>query len=137
MKKAIDITRISAQRTSDRRLEFTMLQRAMLGALLGQQTGGKVSGYIGRPATEEDMHALYSALRKVRLSADEVAPFLQSFGVEKRLDLARIGAKEETQTITLDGGEARVLRAFLSGWLRADGALADRDWAEGILQACD
>jgi len=39
-------------------------------------------------------------------------------------------------TVSLDSTEARLLKAFLTGWLKTEGALADRDWAEELIQAC-
>lgn len=122
--------------TSDRQLKLTLLQRVCLGVLLSRQTGKTISVATGKEATDEDTAALYSVLRKVRCAPEDTAPYERRLGMETALDLSKVSVQSGIKDFTIDGYEARVLRAFLSGWLKAEGTLSDRDWAEGIIESC-
>ncbi len=122
--------------TSDCQLKLTLLQRVCLGGLLARQTGRTISAATGKEATDEDTAALYSVLRKVRCSPEETAPFERRLGMDTAVDLSKIAVQAGIKDFTVDGYEARMLRSFLSGWLKADGTLSDRDWASGIIEQC-
>lgn len=119
--------------TSDRQLKLTLLQRVCLGGLLSRQTAKTITQATGKETTEEDTAALYSVLRKVRCVPDELAPYERRLGMETALDLSKVAAHPGITDFMIDGYEARVLRALLSGWLKAEGTLADRDWVTPII----
>ena len=122
-----------------REIHFSFYQRFCLTSLLGRQTFESIKKAIGREVAEDDAVALSSVRRKVKTSPADIAPFTKRFGGDSRVDLDTIAElPEEAQAVTaiLDTGEARMLKAFLIGWLKVEGALGDRDWADPIIAAC-
>ena len=137
---AVDIATAATQRT-DRKVQFSLYQRVIVGNLLGAQTAATLRKILGRDASDEEQAALYCIRGKVmvRPNAAEMARFTQRFGGEQRIDqmaLMQLPAEENGVRPTLDGMEVRLLREFLSGWLKVDGSLADRDWLDGLVEQC-
>lgn len=139
MKSNLSLAEAATQKTSDRSIGMTLIQRVQVGGLIAQQTSSKVSKAIGREATEDDMGALYSILRKVRATPEELSPFTRRFGGDKTLDTDGLIAAQTSEIrlhARLDGYEVRLLGALLAGWLRNEGAIGDRDWASPVIDAC-
>lgn len=135
----LSIAEAATQKTLDRSIGMTLVQRVQVGGLIAQQTAAKVSKAIGHDANDDDMAALYSILRKIRATPAELVPFTRFFGGEKTLDVQQMIAQQETEVplhARLDGFEARLLGQLLSGWLRNEGAIGDRDWATPVIEAC-
>lgn len=137
-KQPLDIATAATQ-NSDRRMEFTLLQRTLLAAIIGQQGTAKVKVAINREVNDDDMGALWSIRRKIQPAPEETLPYMRNLGGNKNLDIEAMSlASKEVgaRKIVLDGFESKLLKAFLSGWLKNDGSIADRDWAVPVIENC-
>lgn len=124
---------------TERTVQFSLYQRLAVANILGTQTQAKLRAVIGRDVTEDEVIALYSVRRKIRTTAEDLLPYSHRFAGDVKVDMGKImGLPEETDAarVTLDSQEARLLKTFLQGWLKTEGALADRDWAQPLLDRC-
>ncbi len=122
--------------TSERAVKFSLYQRFLLTFLLGRQTMESLRKAIGGDVRDDDAIALYSVRRKVKTESDELVEYSQRIGKDTHYDLTQIQnlpATVKSVSPTLDGGEIRILRVFLAGWLKVEATLADREWVEPLL----
>ncbi len=125
-----------ASKSINKAVALTLFQRIALTNIIGAQTHDKLRKCIGREISEDDSAALYSVRRKVRPSTDEIAPYFRSFGGDKTVDLAAVQQNGDKVDAALDTVEARLLKSFLSGWMKNEGSLADLDWAAEVMEQC-
>lgn len=130
---------VAATQNTDRRVTFTLFERVILAGLIGNQTTDTLTRIMKRELTEDEKVALYSIRRKIKVDPGILAPYTRKFGGDTLVDQGLIQALPPEVDCTkalLDGMEMRLLGAFISGWLREEGKLADRDWAEPVLEKC-
>ena len=123
--------------TSDRQVEFALIERVALANVIAVQTTDRLQKALGRAVTDEDVAALYSVRRRIKPEDSDLRPYTRVISGTEQIDYTAIRrAGGNPFTATMDGFEARVLKTFLLGWLKAEGSMADRDWAIPILDQC-
>ena len=133
------IPKATKQSTSDRTVHFRVFARAGIASVIGSQTIPKLKTLFGRDVSEDDVSALSSVRRKIRLSAEEEALYsVRLPGGASGPSTEKLAAAEDRDSadVMLDGVERRTLKQFLCGWLTLEGTIADRDWVDPVVEQC-